>query len=150
MVCYLLHVYSPLLVAFNRFRAKVYLGDLSSVFRAAYDSMSGDGRAVLAFSTEAPPRSGSANEHEGTLAEAGFFFWWILVQKNICGWTWRGWGWYDTVPLLIEDEFSGFLIKTMFFSGFASSTLGSKSTSFSSEWCTSVVVSCPCCFAGQL
>ena len=57
----------------NRFRAKVYLGDLSSVFRAAYDSMSGDGRAVLAFSTEAPPRSGSANEHEGTLAEAGVF-----------------------------------------------------------------------------
>ena len=51
--------------------AKVYLGDLSNVFRAAYDSMSGDGRAVLAFSTEAPPRSGSANEHEGTLAEAG-------------------------------------------------------------------------------
>ena len=41
------------------------------MFRAAYDSMSGDGRAVLAFSTEAPPRSGSANEHEGTLAEAG-------------------------------------------------------------------------------
>ncbi len=66
----------------NRFRAKVYLGDLSSVFRAAYDSMSGDGRAVLAFSTEAPPRSGSANEHEGTLAEAGVF---LVLKKNLWG-----------------------------------------------------------------
>ena len=58
--------------------AKVYLGDLSNVFRAAYDSMSGDGRAVLAFSTEAPPRSGSANEHEGTLAEAGRWKLWSM------------------------------------------------------------------------
>jgi len=44
------------------------LGDLSSVLHASAARLARHG--VVAFSTEAPPRSGGANEHEGQLAEA--------------------------------------------------------------------------------
>lgn len=49
----------------------VYVGDLAPVLRACHARLA-DCRSVVAFSTEAPPRSGSANEHESALAEGTF------------------------------------------------------------------------------
>lgn len=48
----------------------VYLGDLSSVLQASAARLARHG--VVAFSTEAPPRRGGANEDEGQLAEGTF------------------------------------------------------------------------------
>ena len=49
------------------FCCQVYVGDLSAVLHASAARLARHG--VVAFSTEAPPRSGGANEHEGQLAE---------------------------------------------------------------------------------
>lgn len=66
MFLHLLHV---LCGAMGCVFSEVYVGDLAPVLRACHARLA-DCRSVVAFSTEAPPRSGSANEHESALAEA--------------------------------------------------------------------------------